>query len=594
MSEVPWNHSAENMQHLRNLKKIEADEKDLSTLKMQYTKLLNRYERLLKMCDQIENIKDEYDPDGFGETVESTKDFLIDELQRHLVEASEGKRSKYSTLYYEFSFVIFSISPKCYRYLRNIIPLPCKSSIYNHFSGSLHQQLDHLENLEESYNIIDLYQNTMDDEVVPICLGMDATELFDDENKKRSGVMVYQIQPLKFLYTDFIVHFNHGEKINHDVHERVDNLCEILEESKFIPVFISSDGDKGSDSWHVEAFGRYEQDILDGKSVFEIIDSLGELIRWPTSDLMHLLKNERDKSLHSELFFDEKCDSLDIFNFETIVSEKATTNDTTEIGTMKDSYVIDLYSLKSTINCIVDQDFIELAFILPFQLILTALTSRKLNIDARIQLLAKSFEFFAQYYINYPKTGKNAFLRQNAYKGHRNLTYFTKMKIIRVCNSIIGYIYAFIYFPDFLATNRMGTYPVECFFGCTRSVLNNDNRLSNFIRSFNKIQMQKQIIDHLGLSNPKKRFCTRSGVYLQESEFIDFEIKFPNCSLYDLLSKLCHTNEPDEDFYQLADCMLELFDLLLEYHDFPEITNSLRTSGSMITSRLHEKANGSK
>lgn len=36
-------------------------------------------------------------------------------------------------------------------------------------------------------------------------------------------------------------------------------------------------------------------------------------------------------------FFDEKYHSLDIFNFETIVSEKATTNDTTEIGKMKDN-----------------------------------------------------------------------------------------------------------------------------------------------------------------------------------------------------------------------------------------------------------------
>ena len=109
--------------------------------------------------------------------------------------------------------------------------------------------------------------------------------------KKISGLMVYQIQQLKFIYSDFIVHFNLGEKINHGVPNNVDNLFVVSKQSKFVPVFILSNGDKGSNSWHAEVFKKYEQDILNWKNVFEIIDSLGDLIKWPTADLMLLLKN---------------------------------------------------------------------------------------------------------------------------------------------------------------------------------------------------------------------------------------------------------------------------------------------------------------
>ena len=122
------------------------------------------------------------------------------------------------------------------------------------------------------------------------------------------------------------------------------------------------------------------------------------------------MKNERDKSLDSKLYFDKKTNPININSFNSIVLLNETIDDKSEIGTMKDSYTIDLFFIKSTIQSLVDENFTDLAFILPFNLILTALASHKLTIQTRIKFLSKAFESFADYYKNFPDTKKGSFL----------------------------------------------------------------------------------------------------------------------------------------------------------------------------------------
>ncbi|KAK8884253.1 hypothetical protein M9Y10_043361 [Tritrichomonas musculus] len=91
---------------------------------------------------------------------------------------------------------------------------------------------------------------------------------------------------------------------------------------------------------------------------------------WPISDLLHLLKNERDKSMNSDLYSDENSNHININSFKSIFSLKETTNDKSEIGTTKDSYVMDLFSIKTTIKSLIDENFSNVAFVLPFNLII--------------------------------------------------------------------------------------------------------------------------------------------------------------------------------------------------------------------------------
>ena len=119
---------------------------------------------------------------------------------------------RYSSCYYEFSFILYSLSPKCYRYLRNVLPLPCKTSLFIHFERSISENLECLTDIEKCESILRLFESSSDQDEIPICLGLDATEIFDNNSKSRSGDMVYHAQPLNLLSPDFVLHYSLRKK----------------------------------------------------------------------------------------------------------------------------------------------------------------------------------------------------------------------------------------------------------------------------------------------------------------------------------------------------------------------------------------------
>ena len=105
----------------------------------------------------------------------------------------------------------------------------------------------------------------------------------------------------------------------------------------------------------------------------------------------------------------------------------------------------------------------------------------------------------------------------------------------------------------------------------------------------NRAQIQQPMIDHLGLKNPKKKnFLSPSVSHFNELFFIDFDINLPYESLFTFFQKFCNINKANDDYYMQTENMLNLFDFMVENLDLPEIAESLKTSGYMIITRLHQ------
>ena len=141
--------------------------------------------------------------------------------------------------------------------------------------------------------------------------------------------------------------------------------------------------------------------------------------------------------------------------------------------------------------------------------------------------------------VNILKQANKVFLRQATRGDNDETTLLTKQKIKRILNILIGIAYALIHFPDFLCLNRIGAHSVECFFSSTRTILINDNMFSDFILAFNKIQLQKILIEELGLRHPVKRFSIVAGAHLYVKKFVEFPIEILNLIIISklLLSK---------------------------------------------------------
>lgn len=144
--------------------------------------------------------------------------------------------------------------------------------------------------LDDPKELFQPYEQKTNTNEIPICLALDATSIHNDYNNSKSGVMIYQVQSFDKTLPDFVLHYSIGERINVDTKNELSKCIKILKKTKFVPIFIASDGDRGSDTWHTEAFLKYKKLILEGKSLEEILEELDNLYLWPVSDLFHLFK----------------------------------------------------------------------------------------------------------------------------------------------------------------------------------------------------------------------------------------------------------------------------------------------------------------
>ena len=87
------------------------------------------------------------------------------------------------------------------------------------------------------------------------------------------------MQPLCSIYYDFILHFAIGSKINESVRQEFEGIVEQVNKTKFKVIFIASDGDTGSEKWHYEAFLQYEEFIMQGYNLSQILNEFKELFK---------------------------------------------------------------------------------------------------------------------------------------------------------------------------------------------------------------------------------------------------------------------------------------------------------------------------
>lgn len=219
----------------------------------------------------------------------------------------------------------------------------------------------------------------------------------------------------------------------------------------------------------------------------------------------------RSRLFKGGVCFNKTSEKVSVDKLKQFIRVKETLSDKSNIAKMKDSFVADLFSILTSTSCILDECYEESAYTLPFSLIYAAMTSKYLSIDARIQILTKCFDFFANYFKNYPSIDEEGGLRQKSGPRNKKLTLLSLNKIRRILNTIIAYVYALKKYPSNLGLNGIGSHSIECFFGIWRALLNNDNHLSLFLNKNAKVQIQKQLIDELQLPYRIKRFRVSAG-----------------------------------------------------------------------------------
>lgn len=127
-------YSLSKIQKMNYEKEIKRNYKEIAHLKKQLTEMKKRFQLIAskfqeyELANEFEDFEKDDEPvDDEIDFQESVRNNIIKDISENLAVPSNCRR--YSTVTYKFSYILFNFSPKAYRYLRNVIPLPSKVSL---------------------------------------------------------------------------------------------------------------------------------------------------------------------------------------------------------------------------------------------------------------------------------------------------------------------------------------------------------------------------------------------------------------------------------------------------------------------------------
>jgi hypothetical protein len=560
---------------------------------------------------------------------------FIEELRCHATENPHARR--YSSEMYDFAYGLHAISPKAYRFAREALPLPSISAVVAHgqwetgyVGNALKAQSEaSLSKLLQEYRT---GEGLAPDEWVPATLAFDATPVNSKgigSNWSAGSCFTFILLPLDHRHKDLVIHSERHKDghIDDDIRTARDKLLRVAKANHFLCHFVATDGDNGVEGAHTEAFKKYEKAPPDLHSIVAMLTDGGtkDLEDWPISDLFHLLKNARAREALGKLAVSAK--TPDLVTAKTLAknvpkADKHLFEPGRHIDLLKDDLAVQTFSLDNLLWIWSGYDPHHLPecearywdagdpnggfFMAPFVALSLAVRNEALGIAARLDLLQVAFSFFFGMMQQYPKCGAQKGITENKTKESPRQTLWARAMCRRACNLCVGLYWAIRKYcaPEYLnagfqlALNRIGTHPVECHFGMTRSTLNGDPRWERFFAAQVKAVIIHRVMRRLGFRSYIRRFSEPAGCVVphnsEESVFINVDPTFGHIShhvteLFALLSDNGHRCGFRVG-YGILKLFSELRKDLLKVNGLSSIRQSGPTAGGSIETRWYAQS----
>lgn len=483
--------------------------KENKQLKNQITSLnlfIRKLEEKIEASNQI--IKIQEDKLQYFDSLKQNSNWFIKNCIRNLAISKNHRR--YSEKMYNFCYSLHITSPKAYKLLKQVIPLPSKSTLYAKFSEPIREIKESLTtlNISQRLSYIDVNYFTNN---IPVALSIDATVASPQpfSNVKIKNLFLLQIQPLCYEYKNipFTLLTSENGQMNENIKLQIDDIVSQLS-SHFKIVFKCTDGDQGTNIWHSQKFDEISKYLI--LNLSEIIKFI-QFDQWPISDFLHILKNQRCRLFHN-LSLIGNSEIISMNSFYDILHTKAF-SDKSSLSKFNDKLALDVFSMKNTQTLMNLSKHSHFYYLLPFALWNTVLRSEILDLNTRKQILEIVYFIFTTEYFNLQfNYDRNI---SEKYKNNcERITFYTKIKLKRIINSIIGLYYALESYPNQLALNRISSHPIENTFGITRSMMQNKIGIDSFISSLTQTIFRSKILSDLKIKTPHHRKISDAGIHL--------------------------------------------------------------------------------
>ena len=406
------------------------------------------------------------------------------------------------------AFVLHSLGSKCYQYLRSLVVLPAKQTLYNHFGEAVDGWMESMLEISGVRNICLLFRRrhglalTQEIEVILAVDAMAIEPVAIDDHKATVGdssVFLFELLPLSCALKPVSIHIMPQQNGNAGaaVRERLEELQGILKGLHFVVRCIASDGDRGYEAMHRDMASQWVPQLL-STGLEEALECVRRYSMCIIGDFLHILKNARARVFNGKvsIFTTGNC-AFDATDMNKILKLGNPLTDNTSKGRMRDSYALEIFTLDS-FRRLVDQECEHIAFyILPYALWNDVVNNPCLSCQMRREMLAIALDIFSMWMVNMQDVDKTAV---SINKNKDGLIQFacSESHVRRAMNTLVFLLLELERHPENLALDRIGTHPVECRFGTVRLLCRNKHSWGRVVNSFSKLTLVNDLACILG------------------------------------------------------------------------------------------------
>jgi regulator of replication initiation timing len=512
LREKCWNFHLQVMRMIMQIHKLNEENRQM---KAQNTRLKNKLKDRPVQCGNVES----------GEN----NAILTEMISNQRIADRHGKHARiWSTYFLSVAFVLYSTSAKNYRILKQLLPMPSISTLYRRFAPKLNFLKNNLTNYDGIRFLCDKWKekdNIRRDLIVHAVLAFDAAvfkETIINENDC-TNCIAFQILPIDPNISPLVIQLlprPSGSLGENCPNNECKQIIEILSNCNVNVISVATDGDRSYLGYQTGLFPRYsalicEHEVKSGACLDRISSQLfrsnvPNQCFWWISDILHVLKCQRCR-LKDELFIKIGV-SFDSNSLKEVLMLKASLTKFKGATKMNDIYAVKLFSVESLVKLVSAGRIAEADYLMPFVLWYAVVAISDLSRPTRLSLLSIVFRIFVKWSLSridfYGQTIRN---RVKWTKGEKKIKFAViESDLVRYMNSVV-FLYAVIKNYESVSLNRIGTHPLENYFGMIRLASHDNHSWDRFLSSAGKANIVSEILTACGIKKATRRDFTVGG-----------------------------------------------------------------------------------
>lgn len=431
---------------------------------------------------------------------------LLPELIR--LAACPPSHRRYSTELLQFAFLIKSLSPKAYRQLRTLFPLPCKETLRQHFSQTIRQSIIETLRADQVAGKLETYRidHGVDRELT-CTLAVDAAsvQLFhllhiegvqqlqsseqarvlkklakyyqktfeaapvEVDSAEYRHFFAYVLLPLEHEFPPLLMHVSPSVDghFRDEERSRIVALRAAAAEVGFNIKYLATDADTGTNTEHTR---QSEIWASGGPSVEALAEMIPDDEPWWVSDVFHILKNARSRLVNHKIAVDPRngFHVFDAADIQRRLRLGKVLDDDSPQGKMNDSYPMKLFTTANALKEMESGHYFSGFYLMCYSLLLQCFCNDQFSVQDRLTAIDVTFWLF--YLIRTSVLGGKACgIVEKWSEGNRAVTFADNQMLTRILNTLLALRAALREYPDGLSTKRLSSHECENLFGLYRS-----------------------------------------------------------------------------------------------------------------------------